>query len=169
MTVIDCGAPIDSTGIVIESFNDTKLDAVITIHRKVSDIRLRAVCGSNGEWVPSLTSFECVNGTTGNIEEPGFFFFFYQRCLLTIPLPSESYCRSPTAPVNGHINSNYSSTVEGSRITFHCSGDSLMMTSTCTNGSWIPDAANLDCEPTSQGSITSNVGMHVFACTFATV
>ena len=69
----------------------------------------------------------------------------YQRCpLVIIHPPSESYCRAPTAPANGRIF-NYSSTVEGSQIAFHCGGDSPMMTSTCTDGSWIPDPADLDC------------------------
>ena len=59
-----------------------------------------------------------------------------------------SHCRVPIAPVNGYINGNYSNTGrtnEGSQINFHCGGDSPVMTSTCTNGSWIPDPADLDC------------------------
>ena len=47
--------------------------------------------------------------------------------------------------MNGFINKSYISTVEGSQITFHCGGDSDVMTSTCINGNWIPDPADLDC------------------------
>ena len=69
MTVIDCGVPIGDTVIVIdhESFNDTKLDTVVTFHCKDSNLRQMAVCGSNGEWIPNLTSLQCENGTAGNI------------------------------------------------------------------------------------------------------
>ena len=60
--VIDCGAPPDY-GFVVESFNDTKLDAVITFHCEESDTALTAICRTDGEWDPNPVVFVCVNGT----------------------------------------------------------------------------------------------------------
>ena len=65
MAVIDCGAPINGSQVIIESFNDTKMNAVVTFQCKVDNIQHMAVCGSNGEWIPNITSFECVKRTTG--------------------------------------------------------------------------------------------------------
>ena len=65
--MIDCGAPIPSSpGIVIDPFNNTKLEAVIVFHCGDPDTPVISVCGSNGEWVPNLSSFTCVNGTLGS-------------------------------------------------------------------------------------------------------
>ena len=141
---IDCGAPIvGDGGVVTRPFNNTKFSAVITFHCEVRDIPqvVMAVCGSNGEWIPNPSSFHCQNGILGNFQKLYFMF----SCII-IPSPSVSHqCGFPTVPVNGHINSNYSSTVEGSQITFHCGDDSPVMTSTCSNGRWIPNPADLDC------------------------
>ena len=65
--VIDCGAPSTNTGVDIEPFNDTRLNAVITFHCQDRDSSLMAVCRSNGEWVPSPTSFKCKNGILGEL------------------------------------------------------------------------------------------------------
>ena len=56
------------------------------------------------------------------------------------------------------IATTYSSTIEGSQITFHCGGDSPVMTSTCRNWRWIPDPVDLDCgELLSKGKINSSI------------
>ena len=55
-------------------------------------------------------------------------------------------CGAPTTPANSHIT-NYSSSIEGSKVTFHCDVNSATVTATCSgNKSWIPDPATLDCK-----------------------
>ena len=134
----DCGSPVGGSGVVIEPFNDTKFDAVITFH--CQENVHPAVCGSNGEWFPSPASLKC-----GVSSEPlsNCGNFCYTGLIVLILLRAGS-CGILTAPVNGYIG-NYSSTIEGSQFTIHCGGDSLVMTSTCSNGSWIPDPADLNC------------------------
>ena len=63
--VLSCGDPDFVDGIVVETFNDTKLDAVISVHCVESDVLMMVVCGSNGEWVPHPASFQCINRTLG--------------------------------------------------------------------------------------------------------
>ena len=63
--MIDCGPPIAGNGVVIEPFNDTRFDAVITFHCGGSIIPVVAVCGDNGEWTPNPLPFICSNGTLG--------------------------------------------------------------------------------------------------------
>ena len=65
ITVIDCGVPIAGNGVVIEAFNDSKLDAMITFHCEGGIISMVAVCGSNVQWTPNPSSFECVTGNIG--------------------------------------------------------------------------------------------------------
>ena len=66
LEAIDCGAPIvGDGGVVTRPYNNTKFNAVITFHcegRNISSV-VMAICGSNGEWVPSPSSFQCQNGT----------------------------------------------------------------------------------------------------------
>ena len=70
LEVIDCGAPIvGDGGVVIRPYNNTKFNAMITFQCDTKDIPtvIMAVCGSNGEWVPSPSSFVCQNGTLGTL------------------------------------------------------------------------------------------------------
>ena len=68
LSVIDCGAPF-GYGVVIEPFNDTKLDAVIMFHCEESDTALRtAICRADGEWDPNPAVFECVNGISSKLK-----------------------------------------------------------------------------------------------------
>ena len=52
-------------GVVIESYNGTKLDAVSIFHCQKSDDLMMAVCGINGKWTPAPTALNCVD-TSGN-------------------------------------------------------------------------------------------------------
>lgn len=63
--MIDCCPPLANVGVVIEEFNDTKFNAVITLRCEKSDIIMMAVCGRSGEWFPNPASFKCVNGLLG--------------------------------------------------------------------------------------------------------
>ena len=65
--VIDCGVPLRGNEVVIEPFNDTNFNAVITFHCEESiTTPMVAVCDSNGEWVPDPSSFKCIiTGTIG--------------------------------------------------------------------------------------------------------
>ena len=63
--MIDYGAPIDGNEVVIEPFNDTTFNAVVTFHCKEDIMRVEAVCGSNGEWIPNPSLFKCRSGTLG--------------------------------------------------------------------------------------------------------
>ena len=56
-TVIDCGAPLNATGVIIDPFNDTEFGALITFHCKNS--MTAAVCSSDGEWSTSPASLKC--------------------------------------------------------------------------------------------------------------
>ena len=62
--VIDCGAPFNATGVIIDPFNDTEFGALITFHCENS--MTAAVCGSNGEWSTSPASLKCNNIFHGN-------------------------------------------------------------------------------------------------------
>ena len=64
--MIDCGAPL-VYGFVVEPFNDTKLDAVITFRCEESDTAMTAICRADGEWDPNLAVFVCVNGTLSKL------------------------------------------------------------------------------------------------------
>ena len=147
--VIDCGTPVVGveSGIVIETINDTDLNALITFHCEESAFPMMSLCASDGEWDPNPELFECQNGTLGIATQ---YLINPCSCNDVILSYSVSRCEPPTALVNGYIN-NYSSTVDGSQITFHCGGDSPAMTSTCSNGSWIPDPSDLDCELVKSG------------------
>ena len=65
--MIDCNYPLVGKGItiIIDPLNNTKYDAVITFYCEESGILEKAVCGSNGEWSPNISSLMCVNGTLG--------------------------------------------------------------------------------------------------------
>ena len=69
-TVVDCGAPSTATGIIIDSFNNTKVGALITFHCQFeeSNNSMTAVCGSDGEWIPNPASLVC--GESGNTQSP---------------------------------------------------------------------------------------------------
>ena len=66
--VIDCGAPPTATGIIIDSFNNTKFGALITFHCEENNNSMTAVCGSDGEWIPNPASLVC--GESGNTQSP---------------------------------------------------------------------------------------------------
>ena len=51
--VIDCGAPLEDSGVIIEPFNDTIQGALITFR---CDNSRTAMCGSDGEWFPNPSS-----------------------------------------------------------------------------------------------------------------
>ena len=46
---LDCGAPPNTTGVIIDPFNNTKFGALITFHCEEA---ITSMCGSDGEWVP---------------------------------------------------------------------------------------------------------------------
>ena len=54
--MLDCGAPPNASGVVIDPFNDTEFGALITFHCETS---MTAVCGSDGEWSTSPASLKC--------------------------------------------------------------------------------------------------------------
>ena len=66
---VDCGVPsVGIGGVVTGPYNNTKFNTVITFHCELSNTSsvLMTVCGSNGEWFPNPSSFECQNGTLGS-------------------------------------------------------------------------------------------------------
>ena len=63
--LLDCGVPFAATRVTIESFNDTRLDSVITFHCDGSDTTMTAVCTANGDWVPNPASFKCGDESLG--------------------------------------------------------------------------------------------------------
>ena len=86
-TAIDCGTPIGGVGIVIEHFNSTKLDTVVMCHCKGSDIVWMSVCGSNGEQISNLTSFQRVNWTSGNYYDVSLqHLILYSLSFLSVPV-----------------------------------------------------------------------------------
>ena len=62
--MIDCGPPLANAGVIIEDYNDTEFNAMITFQCEESKIAMMAVCGRNGEWLPNPASFKCENGKT---------------------------------------------------------------------------------------------------------
>ena len=64
ISVVDCGVPLPVNRIILDSFNNTKFGALITFHCEQNDDSMTAVCGSDGEWIPSPTSLVC--GEPGN-------------------------------------------------------------------------------------------------------
>ena len=62
ISVVDCGVPHHANRVVIDPFNNTKFGALITFHCEESNNSMTAVCGSDGEWIPDLSSYECDNG-----------------------------------------------------------------------------------------------------------
>ena len=59
--MIDCGAPHNASGVIIDPFNDiTKFGALITFRCEKS---VTAVCSSNGEWSTSPASLKCGDTT----------------------------------------------------------------------------------------------------------
>ena len=64
LVVVDCNAPPNATGIIIESFNNTKFGALITFHCEESNTSMTAVCGSDGEWDPYPIYIDCYSYST---------------------------------------------------------------------------------------------------------
>ena len=60
-TAVDCGNPLPASEIFIEPFDATKFGSLITFHCEESNNSMTAVCGSDGEWEPDLTSYNCRN------------------------------------------------------------------------------------------------------------
>ena len=124
--MIDCGAPLFPKEVFVNPFNNTKLNAVITY-----EYLLATVCSSNNN-----NYSVCKFGNTALI--------FILIMMMIIHLSVS--CGAQTTLANGHII-DYSSGVEGSKVTFHCDTNSALITSICSsNGSWIPDPTRLDCE-----------------------
>ena len=61
LVVVDCN-PRNSTGIIIDPFNNTKFGAFITFHCEESNNSITAECGSDGEWDPDLSFYNCGKG-----------------------------------------------------------------------------------------------------------
>ena len=57
--MVDCGVPLSANRVVIEHFNNSKFGALITFHCEESNNSMTAVCGSDGEWIPSPASLVC--------------------------------------------------------------------------------------------------------------
>ena len=67
--MVDCGAPVAASGVIIDLFNNTKFGALITFHcEEDNNTLITSLCSSNGEWIPNLDSFECgtLYSTTGS-------------------------------------------------------------------------------------------------------
>ena len=68
MHVLDCGSPSVPSGVVIEPFNSSQLDAIITFHCDeglIPHTIMKAVCGSTGVWNPNPAFHLCVNQSSG--------------------------------------------------------------------------------------------------------
>ena len=63
-TVVDCGTPTLSDGVIAEPANNTMLDSFITFQCEEENInQMMAVCGNTGEWIPNpaLLRIQCGN------------------------------------------------------------------------------------------------------------
>ena len=65
--MVDCGAPVAASGVIIDPFNNTKFGALITFRCQEEEMLITSLCSNNGEWIPNLNSFECgtLYSTTG--------------------------------------------------------------------------------------------------------
>ena len=60
--MVDCDAPLASSGVVTDPFSDTTFGALITFHCEGSKKSMTSMCGSNGEWDPDPNTLHCGNG-----------------------------------------------------------------------------------------------------------
>ena len=51
-----------ASGVIIDTFNNTKFGALITFHCEESNNSMAAMCGSDGEWFPNPASLVCSDG-----------------------------------------------------------------------------------------------------------
>ena len=60
--MVDCGAPSAASRVIFDTFNNTKLGALITFHCEESNNSMTAVCSSDGEWFTNPASLVCGDG-----------------------------------------------------------------------------------------------------------
>ena len=65
--LIDCGAPVAVSGVIIEDFTNANFGTVIRYHCKESETLFMAICGSDGEWEPDPALLKCENTIPGRL------------------------------------------------------------------------------------------------------